>query len=358
MAAERKKTRPTRSGGGWGRGDCGGAVGSEGPSNFRIKQSCEGTANEAIASMPLFPALLVSPSTLYIFNWLHRRLSTDLEYCRVPHQKKHDVFVECVAGEKAGTEKEALLLELDKVASFQNFLDGILTIGTLGHLDDKCLEDSIDAQEQEQEREQVELIASSGPLRHPVAIESFKKEIVLEEDLKAMKRGDDAADEEDALEPLLKATKSEKRERVTLADLMASERHHGDEGDLTGQATSVYGMTARGIKGKRESDKAVVAATSLCCAKHGKTLTKKLLLPKKVGKDSPPPASRKIHQSSLNNGQEWQRMIFVHECMYGRVNQCEKTTLPKVCEADKLANNGQKRRETSLVLNRADLAVN
>lgn len=48
------------------RGVCGGAVGSEGPSRLRIKQSCERTANQAIASIPLFPTRLLFSSTLYI----------------------------------------------------------------------------------------------------------------------------------------------------------------------------------------------------------------------------------------------------------------------------------------------------
>ncbi|MQM22200.1 hypothetical protein Taro_055250 [Colocasia esculenta] len=255
-----------------------------------------------------------------IFYWLHRRLHTNMEYCRVPHHK--DIYVDDSTGadhgaKKAGTDKEALLLD-PNVTSIQHVLDGILTIGTLGHLDGHCSAAGVpqvfpsgisaltEAEVGEEEKGlPVELAPSAEQLmpHRPSTIESFRKEMAPVEDADVKNNNvvqvATVADEEKLLlEPLLgEIVQVDKRERVTLADLLAAEHLHSKKVEPTSQAASASANAEleKAVKGGAPK-MTVVGASLTCSTKHSQALNKKLGPWKKGKEEYSPPATGKLHQ--------------------------------------------------------------
>lgn len=228
---------------------------------------------------------------------------------------------------KVETEKEALLMDLHHVASIQQVLDGILTIGTLGHLGyHHCQKEPLDvgphanpeyqtvplaskeeepvAEEEKEEEEEppVEAAASAAHPNHNMIIESFKKEMLEMLDTNINGGSSDhqnaAGEEGDLLEPLLQAMKANRRERVTLADLFLASEDAPAANKADPTSLKVAPAPAGRVAPQKEA-KGTVATNGKPAPpprgpakRGGSSLAKKLAPWKKEGEDSPPPAKK------------------------------------------------------------------
>ncbi|XP_008799616.1 protein TILLER ANGLE CONTROL 1 [Phoenix dactylifera] len=176
-----------------------------------------------------------------IFNWMHRKLHPSMSYSQVSQKK--EVFggetekEETVRQKEGDRDTEALLLH--------DMLDGILTIGTLGHghpchvlfsQSNSPQEESLqkeqekeEEEEEEDEEEQEVLVVAAFVVeerRKPVAV--FEPSIVKspfdEEDKKMVQTVVNEEEAEKVLEePLLKNEEKKERGRTTLAELFAAD---------------------------------------------------------------------------------------------------------------------------------------
>ncbi|XP_010909890.1 protein TILLER ANGLE CONTROL 1 [Elaeis guineensis] len=175
-----------------------------------------------------------------IFNWMHRRLHPSMSYSQVS-QKKEVVFggetekEEMVRQREGHRDTEALLLH--------DMLDGILTIGTLGHghpchvlfsQSNSPQEESLQKEQEKEEGEdedqeqQVVLAVAAFVVeeRKPMAVleSALVKSPLDEEDKKMVQMVMNEEEPEKLLEePLLKNKEKKERGRTTLAELFAAD---------------------------------------------------------------------------------------------------------------------------------------
>ncbi|CAL9064257.1 unnamed protein product [Musa banksii] len=183
-------------------------------------------------ALPRFPR----EETMKIFDWMHRKLHPcSVKYAQVSQKRdvlgeddeeKREVLFEGVM------EKEALLLH--------DVLNGILTIGTLGHQDsfvsqpypaqeDELLqeeEENVEDEEKEEVKEAAPAVAAAREPLPAIVVESFKFKLPVEAEVNRMEMAVQDVEEAEKIQelPLLKEDK-EKRERgrTTLADLFAAD---------------------------------------------------------------------------------------------------------------------------------------
>ncbi|MQM18275.1 hypothetical protein Taro_051263 [Colocasia esculenta] len=274
-------------------------------------------------------------ATSRIFDWVHRKIHPNMEYRKVPRHKK-DPYVGDGRGsedrdeiKKGETEKAALLMDLHHVASIQQALDEILTIGTLGHIEYQHQEAFLDVgphatqleflslplaskeeqpaaaeanQEEKEEEPAVEAAASAAHSNHNMVVtESFKKEmleILGANNITGSSDQNVAGEDGDLLEPLLQETKANRKERITLADLfMASEDDHADMVEPTAASLKTAAPASAKVQPEKEAKIAfgtkVKPSSAPSRAKRGgSALTKKLTPWKKEGEDSSPPPKK------------------------------------------------------------------
>ncbi|KAG1360639.1 neurofilament medium polypeptide [Cocos nucifera] len=173
-----------------------------------------------------------------IFNWMHRKLHPSMSYSQVSQKKEHfggeTEKEEMVRQREGDRDTEALLLH--------DMLDGILTIGTLGHghpchvlfsqsnsPQEESLQKEQEKEEEDGDQEQQVLAVAAFVVeeRKPMTVlleSALVKSPVDEEEKKMVQMVVNEEEPEKLLEePLLKNKEKRERGRTTLAELFAAD---------------------------------------------------------------------------------------------------------------------------------------